>query len=125
MLLSPSSGVFFSFSLEAIVPSLSTSFCDFSVFFVVFGYYKTLFSRFQDQLEGFFSVFRGIAVRLHFHVLHRKHQSWLGFVLFCFSEFAPHHWLVGNRRQFFSSLVVVYPPLVIVVFLLGSICFRQ
>ena len=60
MLLSPSSGVFFSFSLEAIVPSLSTSFCDFSVFFVVFGYYKALFSRFQDQLEGFFQYFEAL-----------------------------------------------------------------
>ena len=43
MLLSPSSGVFVSFSLEAIVLSLSTLFVISLSFFVVFAYYKALF----------------------------------------------------------------------------------
>ena len=64
----------------------------------------------------FFSVVPIFAIRFHVYVLHQKHQSWVGFIRFCFSTFASHHWLVGDRRQFFPSLVVVFPPLVIVVF---------
>lgn len=64
----------------------------------------------------FFSVVPIFAIRFHVYFLHQKHQSWVGFIRFCFSTFASHHWLVGDRRQFFPSLVVVFPPLVIVVF---------
>ena len=81
---------------------------------------KLFFNPFKIVLK-IFSKVSVFAVHFHFHVFHQKHQSWLGFVRFCFSAFAPHHWLVGDRRKFFPSLVIVFPPLVSVVFLLWSI----
>ena len=76
---------------------------------------ELFFNPFKIFLK-IFSVVPIFAIRFHVYFLHQKHQSWVGFIRFCFSTFASHHWLVGDRRQFFPSLVVVFPPLVIVVF---------
>ena len=87
---------------------------------VAFVCHKAHFNPFKIVWK-IFSKVSVFAVHFHFHVLHQKYQSWLGFVRFCFSAFAPHHWLVSERRKLFPSLVIVFPPLVSVVFLLWSI----
>ena len=104
VLLSLSSSVFLSFSSKAILRvSLSTFFVISLSVVVAFVCHKALFSPFKIVLKIILSIISVFAIRSHFHVLRQKPQSWLGFVRFCLSNFAPHHWLVGDRRQFFPS----------------------
>ena len=109
VLLSLSSSVFLSFSSKAILRvSLSTFFVISLSVVVAFVCHKALFSPFKIVLKIIFSLLSVFAIRSHFHVLRHKPQSWLGFVRFYLSDFAPHHWLVGDRRQFFPSPLVVF-----------------